>query len=436
MLKTKKNTKGITLIALVITIIVLLILSGVTIAALSGDNGILTRAKEAKERTVQAQKEEEKTLTDMENILNNATSFNNVNIEDTNPAGAMPSNATILESDADKGIIIKDKNNNEWVWVEVPKTAVFSDLTIDTTKELTEQKYNDIKSKLITYAGIYRKGSASQDRSSWTDEWYAIDGETLITASTANLSTEQKELKNGCGLNYDEYNTLYNNMLKSLYTYGGFWIGRYEAGIEGSINDLNKARTRASDRITIGTSPKAVSQKDAIPYNFVYCSEAQSLAKEMSPDNNYISSLIFGIQWDLTCKYLEVKSDLSISDINSDSSSWGNYNNVTRKITSLNAKKSSNSGNTWEKTSGEKNQGSVILSTGASDETKKMNIYDFTGNLWKWTLEKTEYIEYPCASRGGVYNSTGKTSASLKGGNTAKFSSEIVAFRSMLIKNN
>ena len=44
-----KNNKGITLVALVITIIVLLILAGVTIASLSGDNGILTRGKEAKQ---------------------------------------------------------------------------------------------------------------------------------------------------------------------------------------------------------------------------------------------------------------------------------------------------------------------------------------------------------------------------------------------------
>ena len=44
-----KNNKGITLVALVITIIVLLILAGVTIAALSGDNGILTRASSAKQ---------------------------------------------------------------------------------------------------------------------------------------------------------------------------------------------------------------------------------------------------------------------------------------------------------------------------------------------------------------------------------------------------
>ena len=45
-----KTTKGITLIALVITIIVLLILAGVSIAMLTGDNGILTQANEAKEQ--------------------------------------------------------------------------------------------------------------------------------------------------------------------------------------------------------------------------------------------------------------------------------------------------------------------------------------------------------------------------------------------------
>ena len=47
----KNNQKGITLVALVITIIVLLILAGVTIASLSGDNGILNRGKEAKTKT-------------------------------------------------------------------------------------------------------------------------------------------------------------------------------------------------------------------------------------------------------------------------------------------------------------------------------------------------------------------------------------------------
>ena len=61
-----KRNKGVTLIALVITIIVLLILAGVAIAMLSGENGILKKAAEAKTETEQAQKEEETTLKDME----------------------------------------------------------------------------------------------------------------------------------------------------------------------------------------------------------------------------------------------------------------------------------------------------------------------------------------------------------------------------------
>ena len=51
----KKNIRGITLIALIITIIVLLILAGVSIAMLTGDNGILTQAQNARNRTEEAQ---------------------------------------------------------------------------------------------------------------------------------------------------------------------------------------------------------------------------------------------------------------------------------------------------------------------------------------------------------------------------------------------
>ena len=67
----KKETNGITLIALVITIIVLLILAGVTIASLSGDNGILKRAAEAKEQTKKADAEEQIKLGLTEVIMKN-----------------------------------------------------------------------------------------------------------------------------------------------------------------------------------------------------------------------------------------------------------------------------------------------------------------------------------------------------------------------------
>ena len=431
--KTKKNARGITLIALVITTIVLLILAGVAIAALSGDNGILTRAKEAKEKTEQAQQKEEDTLLNMENVLG-VYNFKNVNKSDTNPGGTVPENSSVLENDANNGIVIKDQNNNEWVWVEVPKTTVFSGLTIDTSKELTEQNYNDIKNKLINYAATYR--------GLYSDEWYAMDGNTLVKASTSNLTDEQKKLKNGCGLTYDEYKMAYQKMLKSVYTYGGFWMGRYEAGIEGSIENLAKSRNSHKD-IEIGISPKAIIQKDAIPYNYIYCSEAQALAKEITPDNNYSSSLMFGIQWDLICKFLEMKSELTIADINSDSTIWGNYNNA--KIENITVGKyaiHNDSLGAWTKIANSYvkpdsgNDYRTLLSTGISDYTKKMNIYDLAGNEWEWTLEKTSNDIYPCSHRGGSFYDLGSSRAvSYRDYNGVTYSGNAVSFRPVLCMN-
>ena len=67
----KENTKGITLIALVITIIVLLILAGVSIAMLTGQNGILTQAQNAKNETERAQIKEEIQRKILEEQVNN-----------------------------------------------------------------------------------------------------------------------------------------------------------------------------------------------------------------------------------------------------------------------------------------------------------------------------------------------------------------------------
>ena len=68
--KSKKNG-GITLIALVVTIIVLIILAGVSISMLTGQNGILTRAAEAKEKTEKAQRDEQAQLADLESLIEN-----------------------------------------------------------------------------------------------------------------------------------------------------------------------------------------------------------------------------------------------------------------------------------------------------------------------------------------------------------------------------
>ena len=358
----------------------------------------------------------------------NSIVFEHINTANTNPKEALPSNIKeIVENDANKGIVIKDKNENEWVWVEVPKTTVFTGLTIDTTKELTEQNYNEIRDKLINYAKEYRKEE-------YPDEWYAMDGSTLITENTENITEEQKKLKNGCGLTYYQYKANYQNILKYIYAYGGFWIGRYEAGIKGSTEDISKARTSHSD-IVIGTSLEAISQKDAIPYNYVYCSEAQALANQMSPDNNYTSSLMFGIQWNLICKFLEVKSELITTDVNLDSMSWGNYNNVTRNITSNKAKRE---GTPWTEITGTKPvNSSILLTTGATEETKKMNIYDLAGNVWEWTLgQYKSNNKYPSTYRGGSYYDYGNIHPAYNYVyNKIDFGNSNIGFRATFYKN-
>lgn len=65
-----KEQKGITLVALVITIIILLILAGISIATLSG-SGLFQKAKDAKEKSINAQGIENNTLVEYENWMDN-----------------------------------------------------------------------------------------------------------------------------------------------------------------------------------------------------------------------------------------------------------------------------------------------------------------------------------------------------------------------------
>ena len=69
-LRKKKRNQGITLVALVITIIVLLILAGITLSMVLGPNGIIERAKQAKEQTEEAQRQDEAQLADLEDYIN------------------------------------------------------------------------------------------------------------------------------------------------------------------------------------------------------------------------------------------------------------------------------------------------------------------------------------------------------------------------------
>ena len=69
--KYRKDNKGITLVALVVTIVVLLILAGITLTYLMGDNNIIKKAQDAKNRTVEAIENEQDYFNNINNTINN-----------------------------------------------------------------------------------------------------------------------------------------------------------------------------------------------------------------------------------------------------------------------------------------------------------------------------------------------------------------------------
>ena len=106
----KEKQKGITLIALVITIIVLLILAGVSIATLTGQNGVLSQANNAKEETNSASDLEQVKLGVTVGVSENLTSGKNINEAIQEELRKTDTNATVIGQDDEKDITYNNKN--------------------------------------------------------------------------------------------------------------------------------------------------------------------------------------------------------------------------------------------------------------------------------------------------------------------------------------
>ena len=446
-----KSEKAITLIALVITIIVLLILAGVSISMLSGDNSILNRATTARENTGTAQIDEKVKIANASAItIGQGTIDYDVLVEELEKQLGQQgeSNWTISAKDTKPWIVTAggntyeisgtakkealteqedgtfiDSDNNEWVFIEVPKSV--------TASATTE---NEIYGALRDYCkDVISVGTSSDSYTTTTrgykDEWYAWDNNAIVTEATA--SEKQKKLTNGCGLNLDDYKKLKKEMLYSIKENGGFYIGKYETGISGTKENTTAARTSSGE-----ASQKAVIQADFQPYNWVTCSQAQNLAKGLAPEGK-TTSLLFGIQWDLVLKFIKVKENISENTIlTSNSTTWGNYSNNnstngTFNITSEHAMASSDYGASFSAiTKGTEKSGTKLLTTGSSTGLAKQNIYDFAGNVNEWTLEQTSDSSYSCALRGGdCFSHGGYGPASYRSSYNPTFSDGSVGFR-------
>ena len=394
------KNKGITLIALVVTIIVLLVLAGISISMLTGQNGILNRASEAKEKTGTANVEEQRKLAQAEALIN---------LEDTTYQGVTISKGFAPtkidgEDSVDKGLVITDGYGNEYVWIEVPKTeAVYKKTGINVTS-FTDDEYAKIEEDLHTYTNVYRKGTG------YSDTWYDASGDV-----------NEKKLSDWYQ-NGNDYNIAKKKMLKSVYQNGGFWVGRYEAGIE-----VNRTAEGEATKIPL-------SKENLYPYIYVTRTQAKKLAEQVE-SGSYTSSLMFGVQWDLVLRYIEEKTVEATKEnkdkvrtqieeiLNKDSTTIGNYYKVGRKLV-RGQYASVNDLTNWKKYNenmdNNVNNGTLVtgdstiptlITTGGSEETKLQNIYDIAGNVFEWTLEKTSDVSYPCVSRGGDYDNDGSSNA-------------------------
>ena len=339
---------------------------------LTGQNGILNRAAEAKEKTENANEDEQRKLAQAEALMNTEkTTYKGVTL----PEGFAPTKIA-GEDSIDDGLVITDGYGNEYVWVEVPKTEVVYPTAGVNISSFTDDEYTKIEADLHTYTNDYRNGT------SYSDVYYKDSTEGWFPGTEA-------------------YDIAKKKMLKSVYLNGGFWVGRYEAGIENEA-DIRKAASATATLIP-------VTKQNMYPYNYVTRTQAKVLAEKVE-SGSYTSSLMFGVQWDLVLKYIETKNATDQDNLKKNSTKIGNYKNNLWSITNTNAKYLKIDGssytvcpNPYTKTS----SSSIVLTTGADTSFSLMNIYDLAGNVLEWTLEKTSDVSYLCASRGGFYNVSG-----------------------------
>ena len=436
-----KEMKGITLVALVVTIVVLLIFAGVSINLVLGDNGIIVKAKEAQRKSAEASQNDLISMNELaqqlEEQINGSAGSDSVN-GGTGGSGAdtkvpeaataetapyFPDNTfTKKEGTIDTGLVIKDANGNEYVWVVVPRTiAVYKTTGLGKTT-FTDADYTSIENDLKDYTSTYVTKSGYSDT-------YAPD--------TDNVGW----------LTSDEYTELKNSMLKSVYENGGFYVGRYEAGIG---TNRTKIESRVNGKYPVPTTAP-VSKADAYPYTYVTRTQAQNLASNVNSGTK-TSSLMFGVQWDLVLAFMS-KDKSKITDatiLTSNSTTIGNYYNSTFDLNRGKYAQNGQLGNPWKNFNSaldsivvsneetgkmkKKEQSSasngILLTTGGTEQSKVMNIYDIAGNVWEWTIEKASQTDFYCAYRGGDFSDPGSFGyASRRNHNSTDFSVDHIGFR-------
>ena len=376
----RNKDKGITLIALVITIIILLILAGISISALT-NQGLFKNAKAAQNATEKAEKEQGQRLNEYEDEINkylenedeNTKAFkekvgkvlsttDNTELKDAKENKiVVPAEFKIVNgaTTVDKGIVIEDvtetaTKGSQFVWIPVG-TIIKSDGT-NVTITLGRYDFNSTTGVESAYSGTY-------------------------VEEDSNDSSTLKKYGNTIAKNITKFKN-------SVATNGGYYIGRYEARTATARNAAGNALTQITEKGTENV------------YNYVTQLQAAQLSQNMYNNDNFTSDLMNSYAWDTATVFIQ---------------NCGTNAKYSRQI-SLNTS---------------------LLQTGTNSltDTSKIdvqcNIYDMASNILEWTTETTDSSSFPCVYRGGFYgNSDHYTSC--RDGNSTSDSNVIVGFRPLL----
>lgn len=312
--KFKKNP-GITLIALVVTIVVLLILAGISISMLTGQNGILNRATEAKEKTEKAQIDESDKMVQMEVMVKTAgKSIPNPSSYGENPnaqatadgAGkyfALPDGAKYITGTVDTGVVVEIKGS-EFVWVPVDDVVLDNDRVdeLPTSSEngtLNGKTYTPMAVKVgDDYKGLLYNFNES---TSWlmysSNENYQGNAteyrEPDVVSAYDGTDTDTVEGK----ITLEKLTKEYNVMIESVLKYKGFYVARYEAGLDNTTNEV--VFKNASITANNVTTANAQNSETSTWYGLY-----KKIKTFTTNNDKVVSNMIWGSQYDAMMNWM------------------------------------------------------------------------------------------------------------------------------------
>ena len=422
-----KNKKGITLVALVVTIVVLLILAGVSINLVLGNNGIIAKAKDAETKSAEASQNDLKGINGLVSEMEGALAGNNggetqtpeitigevkvvtnsdgTGSEITDAASVYLGNTLYItfSHSITGGTTVVDKT----IPYAVTKNGIYTFTVTGTVNGKSYTKNVSVTVNQFKTAKDYVAANVEvtyPDGKVWIPEGFRISTDAAETVQ-GGIVIEDKDLnqfvwvpvatladyKRTWYTEYDSFSS-YSEALPedektSVERYKGFYIGRYEAGDKESTGTTKATfRTSSSD-----TSNSVTIKADQVPYNYVTRTQAISLAEGFKTQQGYKAKtkLVSSYAWDTTIAFIEK----TVNNYGS-SSSQGNYKDksVTYKDITDESKP--------EKTKAENS--SLLVATGQT--TPVCNIYDMGGNVFELTTESNSDTYNPSAKRGGSYD--------------------------------